>query len=105
MKLKLNETTGEVTDTDGTTFCYIAKSGFANAAFIVRACNAHDELAAYAECEEAHRAGLAPTTNGGTGNSQSYFETFTRHGWDGRDLYGFLDKMRRAALARAKGEA
>ena len=44
MKLGLNESTGEVRDETGATFCYIAQSGYRNAAFIVRACNAHEDL-------------------------------------------------------------
>lgn len=44
MKLGLNESTGEVRDETGATFCYIAQSGYRNADFIVRACNTHDEL-------------------------------------------------------------
>ena len=41
MKLTLNESTGEVRDEQGATFCYLHHSGYKNAAFIVRACNAH----------------------------------------------------------------
>ena len=59
-------------------------------------------LLAYAECEEAHRNSLLPSTKGGSGNGFSYMEVFSKHGFDGRDVYGFLDKMRRSAIAAAK---
>lgn len=60
-------------------------------------------LIAYAECEEAQRLSLLPTSKGGTGDGQSYLATFHRHGFEGRDVYGFLDKLRRTALARVGG--
>lgn len=63
------------------------------------------ELYAYAECEEARRLSLLPTSKGGTGDGQSYLATFQRHGFEGRDVGGFLDKLRRAALAKARGES
>ena len=44
MKLTLNEVTGEVRHDDGSTFCYIAQSGYDNAAYIIRACNSHSDL-------------------------------------------------------------
>jgi hypothetical protein len=63
------------------------------------------DLLAYAECEEAHRLSLLPSHKGGSGNGQSYMEVFHKHGWDGRDVYGFLDRLRRAAITKAQGEA
>lgn len=65
--------------------------------------SAAHELLAYAECEEAKRLSLIPTDKGGAGNAQSYFETFTKHGWDGRDVFGFLDRLREVALKKARG--
>lgn len=76
-----------------------AKQALANARLIAAA----PKLLAYAECEEAKRRSLLPSDQGGTGNGQSYFEVFNRHGWDGRDVYGFLDRLRRAAIAEARG--
>lgn len=63
--------------------------------------SAAPELLAYAECEEAKRISLLPSDKGGTGNSQSYYDTFTKHGWNGRDVYAFLDQLRRTALTKA----
>lgn len=67
--------------------------------------HAAPELLAYAECEEAKRVSLLPTDRGGTGDSQSYMDVFNRHGWDGRDVYSFLDRLRRAAIGKALGHA
>ena len=61
--------------------------------------DAYRLLLAYAECEEAKRASLR--------DGSSYEPVFTKHGWDGRDVYGFLDRLRKrallAALARCGG--
>jgi hypothetical protein len=63
------------------------------------------KLLAYAECEEAKHRSLLPTDKGGTGNCQSYMDVFNQHGWDGRDVYGFLDRLRRESIAEATGRA
>lgn len=67
----------------------------ANAAFILRAVNAHPDLLAYAECVEAYSHARS---------SNDWMSPFHAAGWDHKqNPTKFLHAMRRAAIAKAKG--
>lgn len=57
---------------------------------------ASTDLIAYAECEEAMHQSLT---------DPSAREKLNKHGFDGRDVFGFLRRMRQSAIAKARGQS
>ena len=78
-----------------------AEERAANAAYIILAVNAHADLVASIECEQALRD--LERLDSTDPKFEEALETFNKHGRNGAGIPGFLDALRHKALDTLRG--